>query len=640
MSKPFFSKMLVNVLTISLIFQNAWLSSAKAQMDVISCDSVSYELCSGKSDMLCYDNGYHKVTKCVNKPKKWYRLNSKNKVFHRPLSRKELIEKKLIVDANVQTATLNSTPAGNAGNANGDGGGVPGGSTTTTTTTTNCVVTHTCRTDTYSYSHSSGSSDHWAILKDQCPYLIDLVGERQNELDTLRSEIKRDEKKLDELRAKLKSDMEACHETCFFAVVNDKSECYYKKVKKFEKKRKEVIKYLDAQDLALTDADVKKFTDDAQAADGVTTATGDYKSDDRGELCSVLVKDSKCLEWMIKEDKCDDSKADMQAFADLKKKVDGNKAREKVLADEDTTGCKISRYSPPSGDYKDKSVACLQMLAQTCDDYFAQLDAAHSEECVDCNSNSSANPYANQQVCFYGPCPPGVSKAAQIIGAIGSLAVPLGLGAMNMSMYNRGLSACTAAYALQVQQATYVGLPPMPSQCGIGGFGMGGFMGGLGGMGGMGMNPFMMGGMGMSPISMMAGLGGLGLNAGLSLGLGLGGMNPMMMGGMNPMMTGGMNPMGSYMNIQQQMMDSQIRMQEMAAMAMTAQTAYGMGYPNMTSAWNMPYYGMGSNPMMFNPMMNNGLYLNAGASFGNPYGNMMNPYGSGCGYYMAGIPCQ
>jgi len=134
-----------------------------------------------------------------------------------------------------------------------------------------------------------------------------------------------------------------------------------------------------------------------------------------------------------------------------------------------------------------------------------------------------------------------------------------------------------------------------------------------------GMNPMMMGG--MNPMMM-------------------GGMNPMMMGGMNPMMTGGMNPMGSYMNIQQQMMDSQIRMQEMAAMAMTAQTAYGMGYPNMTSAWNMPYYGMGSNPMMFNPMMNNGLYLNAGASFGNPYGNMMNPYGSGCGYYMAGIPCQ
>ncbi len=66
-------------------------------------------------------------------------------------------------------------------------------------------------------------------------------------------------------------------------------------------------------------------------------------------------------------------------------------------------------------------------------------------------------------------------------------------------------------------------------------------------------------------------------------------------------------------------------------MQMTAQTAYGMGYPYTVGQMGMPYYGMGSQ------MANPGLYFNAGLNLGgSPYGNMMGPYGC---YYTAGIPC-
>ncbi len=261
--------------------------------------------------------------------------------------------------------------------------------------------------------------------------------------------------------------------------------------------------------------------------------------------------------------------------------------------------------------------------------------------------------------CGYGPCKSGISSAAQILSAAGNIAVPLGLGLMNMSMYNHGLNSCNSNYAAYLNTNNNVGTPSLQSNCGAGGgFGMmGGMLGGM--MGGMGMNP-MMGGMGMNP--MMGGMG-LNINAGignpfLMNGMGGMGMNPMM-GGYNPMMggmTGGYNPMMGGMNggynpmmggmnggynpmmggmnggmlgqynpamtqgnmygVQQQMMDAQTRMQALNAQNMV------MGQSQNQYMYNGMNGGMGMNPMMGGMGLNTGIYnpfaysgMNTGVNF-------------------------
>ncbi|MBU6153400.1 MAG: hypothetical protein KGP28_03765 [Bdellovibrionales bacterium] len=673
MSKNFFSKMLVNVLTISLVFQNTGFIRESKAGNLPSCYmegnggrvanvglSVG-DLCSGDGKVLklvrpCKGSDNRRIldfSRCLKKASK----SDLNRLTGHS-------------DPNWVDGSSNSGNDGVSANGNGNGNGT-GNTTTTTTTTRNCVITHTCSTDTYTYTHSTSTTDHWEILKYGCPDLAAYVEDKRVDLSDKKSKLKKDEEELKKLKAKLSD----CHKDCRnFAVKESASKCYFTKVKRVNDYKK-VARYLTQDDFK--DPELTGFRDDGQKA-GKTLAQSNFKGSD-GEICEKLLEDELCAEFLLDDNlnSCFEDE-DYIAWKAKAKSVAELKAQIAVLEGEvDKNECVIGRTRLPNPKlYEDKSIACLEMMVSTCDEYFADLDANHSDDCVDCNRSDSANtntailnPNASN-LCLYGPCPPGVSKAAQIIGAIGSIGVPLGLGAMQMAMYNNGLSKysnslaeCYKAYDLQVRQAQYVGLPPQGPNCGIGGFGMGGFMGGLGGMmgglGGLGMgmmNPMMMGGMGMMN-PMMGGLG-LGLNAGLSLGMnpimgGMGMMNPMMMGGMgmiNPMMggmgmmnpmMGGMGMMNPMMNVQQQMMESQMRMQEMAAMQMAAQTAYGMGYPNMMSGMSMPYFGMGQNPLMFSPMMNNGLNFNAGFSFGSPFGSpfgMMSPMGAQCGYMYA-IPC-
>lgn len=177
-----------------MISLNAWLApSAIAEVDVISCGSVTFDTCS--VNMLCFDNGYHKVTRCVNKPATWYRQNAKKKVFHKELTRKELIVWGLIKDPNEKKATYRDS--GNNGGSNGNGtnanGSDAGRDSVTTRTDRNCVVTKTCSTETYAYRPSSRATDPQSILREACPKLERLAEEKGATLKSNGKDLKKSE---------------------------------------------------------------------------------------------------------------------------------------------------------------------------------------------------------------------------------------------------------------------------------------------------------------------------------------------------------------------------------------------------------------------------------------------------------------
>ncbi len=367
---------------------------------------------------------------------------------------------------------------------------------------------------------------------------------------------------------------------------------------------------------------------------------------------------------------CSEAEDWMNAYNDLiaKQKVLAElTARKDKLTSRDK--CKIKSVADADDDkWKGSGTACLESLKDSCtttiDALIALANNPNNGRCLECEAQQAQ---MNGMCMMFGTC--GMSKAAQVIGAIGGIVTPLAGGLMNMSMYNSGLAACMTMYSDHLNVAQQIGQPPSAPGCG-GMMGMGGgFGGGMGGMGGM-MNPMMMGGMGgmmnpmmmggmMNPMmmgGMMNPMMGAGLN--LSLGAGMGGfpgfaggmygpgmMNPMMMGGMggmmNPMMMGGMggmmNPMmmggmggmmgpnmANQMGIQNQMQTSLMQMQQSALQQASLQNA--MMYSNAGNMYGgggmgmSPYYSMGVNPMM-SMYGGGGMYPGMyGGGYGYPYG--------------------
>ena len=129
-----------------------------------------------------------------------------------------------------------------------------------------------------------------------------------------------------------------------------------------------------------------------------------------------------------------------------------------------------------------------------------------------------------KQSCAYGSCRAlGTSAVISAIGgAVQSVGVPLGLGLMNMNMYNRGLSACTSTYAQYLNVNNAVGMPSQAPNCGLGG-GMSGFNSG-GMQGGVYPSMYSAGGMsGMYPSMYSA----MGANSGYSTSYSGGGVGAM-----------------------------------------------------------------------------------------------------------------
>ncbi len=344
--------MLMKVLLIALTSLNAWFApSAKAEVDVISCGSVTFDTCS--VNMLCFDDGYHKVTKCVNKPATWYRQNAKNKVFYTALSKKELIERGLIRNASV---------SGGVGHAQ-------------------VTVRHgKSDTDTYVYRHSSRSSDPWNVLRVGCPELTGVVNEKREDLSSLRKQLVSAEKKLQEVKFKLSD----CHKDCRnFAVKDSSNKCHFKKVKRVNDYKK-VAKYLTGDDFK--NPELAQFLADGQT-NGKTLVQSDFKGSE-GDICEKLLEDEGCAEFLLDENlgSCFEDE-DYAAWRDKAKKVGDLKVRIAVLErDADINVCVISKTRLPNPDtYGDKSVACLELMAQTCFDELDRLFAEQNPDCVDCN---------------------------------------------------------------------------------------------------------------------------------------------------------------------------------------------------------------------------------------------------------------
>ena len=431
---------------------------------------------------------------------------------------------------------------------------------------------------------------------------------------------------------------------------------------------------------------------------GPSICENKLEQENPGAVCALLVSNgsSDCLSYLSDGNLgCADAE-----FAAWIKAKDGEKDQIKRLETlnlpETTVDCTFARIEDINKSTFDakrySSVPCLTRLVASCHDWLdPYLTKSNTNDCADCQANAQQQALINamiaqQRLCLTGTCG-GPSKAAQIIGAIGGIGVPIGLGLMGLNAYKYGLNSCVSMYNTQMAWASNAGQPPQSPTCGTGGFGMGGFsplfsmgMGGLyGGMNGgfnMGFNPMMnlgLGGginMGFNPMM------NLGLGGGLNLGLG-GGFNPMMNGGMyggfNPMMNGGMNggfnPMmnggmyggmyGGYnpmmmgggnglMGIQQQMMDAQMRMQALAGQSMSYQNGMMMGQTGMYAGMSPNMGGMygGYNPMMnggmyggYNPMMGGSMYgypqtgLNVNAGLNLNLGGGLNfggnPYGYG-----------
>jgi hypothetical protein len=428
---------------------------------------------------------------------------------------------------------------------------------------------------------------------------------------------------------------------------------------------------------------------------GPSICENKLEQENPGAVCALLVAggNSDCLSYLSDGNLgCADSE-----FAAWIKAKDNEKAQSQRLDDlslpETTVDCTFARIEDINKATFDakrySSVPCLTRLVASCHEWLdPYLTKSNSNDCADCQTNAQQQALINamiaqQRLCLTGTCG-GPSKAAQIIGAIGGIGVPIGLGLMGLNAYKYGLNSCVSMYNTQMAWASNAGQPPQSPTCGTGGFGMGGFsplfsmgMGGLyGGMngglnGGLnfgfnpmlnlglgggfnlglggGFNPMMGGGMygGFNPM-MGGGMYG-GFNPMMGGGM-YGGFNPMMGGGFNPMMGGGFNPMmgggNGLMGIQQQMMDAQMRMQALAGQRMSYQNGMMMGQTGMYAGMNPNMGGMygGYNPMMggnlyggYNPMMggsmygypqtglnvNAGLNLNLGGGLnfgGNPYG--------------------
>ena len=432
----------------------------------------------------------------------------------------------------------------------------------------------------------------------------------------------------------------------------------------------------------------------------VVAKDGCIEKDAKGSIVGNVGDCDASADWIAAFNALQDGK---NKLAELKAQAD--KYAKKGYGDRSCVVNSASDVIKPQ--WKDCGSDCLHKALDSCpqalsDSYGDRQVAARTPYCADCGvnsrggnsggggynsrgGNSGGNSGGGGGSCGYGVCGGGISTAAQIIGALGGVVTPLGLGFMNMTMQNRNLAACQSMYAQQIQLSQNVGLPPTGPSCGgMGGMG-GGFMSGgynpmmmgmnpMMSMGmGMGYNPMMMG-MGMNPMMGISGGLNFGMNPMMSMGMGYnpmmsmggynpmmmgGGYNPMMMGGMgmgglpqsynpnmggpmggmgmmggyNPMMSGGYNPMmmggmGGYGGMQSQMYNAQLQMSQNALQMAAAQNSMMNGYNNganiygMNGMYQSPMYGM--NSYGYNPM----------SMYGGGYGgyNPMSMYGGYGGY--------
>ena len=529
---------------------------------------------------------------------------------------------------------------------------------------------------------ASSPQDDFDDLNDFCGNLPDMITDRQNKIDDLNAQIAAfnisDLQKAEaDARAKMQS---GCRRDCLKLAMAKDGAC-----KLDPDKIAEVVSKEDLND-KLLGVDVyfggqSRFTD---YINGVASV-------DPIKACQKILAKKECLDQVMKTGLAD-CEASKDWIAALNALEDGKKQLAQLKANLDTMSrnttdksCRVtSAVDVRRPHWNSCGTRCLEKALDSCPDALADAKLAIRNSprdgyCPTCGqggggggANGGGQGDGGGGVCIYGNCNNGgVSKAAQIISAIGGIGVPLGLGFMNMSMQNRALNACISTYAQQVEVAKTVGLPPQASQCGLA-YGMGGMGMGMGGMG--------LGGMGMGGLGMGMGMGGMypgmGLSAGLGIGMGMGSMYPGMgmgMGGMYPSMypsmgmgMGGMyNPMmgmygnamgsmqGNMMGVQQQMYNAQLQMQQMAAQNMVLQNSMysGGGLGMMGSMGMSPYYGMGSmgmgmgygyNPYSmyssgYNPYSSGfGLNISAGLNLGtgyNPYSmygtGMYNPYSMG-----------
>ncbi len=221
--------------------------------------------------------------------------------------------------------------------------------------------------------------------------------------------------------------------------------------------------------------------------DACTQAIGKRATPD-DQLFALMMKNKGCAAELAK--KQDGNELGCQALVDFvadQREYQNALANKKTLtAKADNNKCAVNRATDAKKfnemDLGTLSVDCLTNVSSTCDVALVNaarvLAALPPAYCAECNQRGGQGGYNT-----------GVSKAAQILGAVGSFAAPLGLGLMNMISYNKGLKACVDTYNTQVAQASVVGLPPQASNCGIQA-GLGGY-GGVGGMTGVGgYNPF------------------------------------------------------------------------------------------------------------------------------------------------------
>ncbi len=598
---------------------------AQAQKEVFSCPDGGCSVFKA-GDFCKSGEEYRYIEGCVIKKKKYV-------LKHRRATPQELIQAGIYKE-NVTIVDVGKTTPGQGDNDNENGGSGNESS---------------CRCH-YSWCHYLCRKSSTGVSGDYCEHLEAIGDMKEDRLKDLKGAQKPVDRNSDYLSE--------CRDACATLALDVNSSCYYSRNKNIN----EPSEFC----LYLTD------TEKAQLNSGCNNVTGTKSNSD---LCNAILNHSKCAKELsaLTTDNfdCGNNQATYAVidYAKEKVRIEADylfirdlEARTKCPFDKDNLEKDIKTYT------EDKfSVSCVQQLAEEC---FNQTGGNGSGDCVDCGNGGGYDEYEEiirrreiteilrqQGYCTYGPCPYGVSKAAQIIGAIGSIGVPIGLGVMNLVMNQRGLDACLQAYNMQVQQATAVGLPPQNPMCGMGGFGMGGFGGGWGGgFPGIGGGINIGGGIGFPGIGIGGGIGvggGGGIYGYPGGGGGWGGGFPG--GGMYGYPNVNMYGIptiggGGGMNIQQQLYDNQLRMQELAMMNMVNQTGAGMGYNNnmyMPGYGTAPYYGMGNMGYGYPGMYSGvnagaGVSFNAGAGFNigagagagggwNPYGGY-GGYGGNCGY--------
>jgi hypothetical protein len=545
--------------------------------------------------------------------------------------------------------------------------------------------------------------DEYDDLNEFCGGLPDLIEERQGQIDELNKQVidlnlPDLQKAEQDARAKMQN---SCRRDCVKLAIGQDVACKLAPDQLAEVLSKDdlgdkllgVDTYYDGQGRFL------EYINGAASVDPI-------------KACQKVMAKKDCADSVMKNgiSDCEASKdwiAAFNALEDGKKKLAQMKADLDIMTRTTTdAACKITSPSDiRRSHWKNCGTRCLEKAGDSCAKALADASDNISNSprdgyCPTCGTgrpggggSTGGGATADGGTCVLGNC--GVSKAAQIIGAIGNIGVPLGLGFMNMSMQNRSLNACISTYAQQVEVAKTVGLPPQASQCGLAyGMGMGGFGGGLGGQGGFGgglggMYPGMggfggQGGFGGGLGGMYPGVGGVGggiyggfggqggfgqggfgqggfgqggMYPGIGGGMygGIGGMGMNGMGGMNNGM-GGMygnalgSAQGNMMGVQQQMYTAQMQMQQMAAQNMVLQgsmgsgmggSMYGMGMGGMGMG-GMGMGGMGGAGYGYNPYASPGFGLNfsAGLNLGGSLGGGggYNPYMMNTGYnpYMTG----